>query len=158
MATTAPPPGTPELSQAIFQYGVTPAILHGVTDEELEATYQIAYELVMEDRYEEALEHAELLVRLDPGEPRYLFAFALSLHHLGEYESAARYYAEALVLKATDAVCAFRMGECLMAMEDLDNARAAFELCVKLSWLEADYAEVRELSQGHLDELFSEGA
>lgn len=158
MATTSIPPDTPELSRAFFQYGVTPAVLHGVTDEELEATYQVAYELVMEGQYEEALEYAELLVRMDPGEQRYLFAFALCLQHVGEYASAARYYAEALVLKATDAVCAFRMGECLMAMEDLDNARTAFELCVTLSWLDVDCAEVRELAQQHLDELFGEGA
>ena len=158
MANTTNPPDTPELSRAFFQYGVTPALLHGVTDEELEATYQLAYELVMEGRYEKALEYAELLVRMDPAEQRYLFAFALCLHHVGEYASAARYYAEALVLKATDAVCAFRMGECLMAMQDLDNARTAFELCVTLSWLEADWAEVRGLAQQHLDELFGEGA
>ena len=158
MANTTHPPEAPELSRAFFQYGVTPAVLHGVTDEELEATYQLAYELVMEARYEEVLEYAELLVRMDPAEQRYLFAFALCLQHVGEYASAARYYAEALVLKATDAVCAFRMGECLTAMQDLDNARTAFELCVTLSWPEVDWAEVRGLAQQHLDELFGEGA
>jgi type III secretion system low calcium response chaperone LcrH/SycD len=157
----APQDASPQpvsLAQALFKYGATPADLEGVTQDELEATYHVTYELMMSQQYDQAVEYAELLVRLDPGEHRFLFAFALCLQHLDEFESAANFYAQALVLRADDAVCAFRIGECMVALEDLDNARTAFEMCVQLSWLSPDYAEVRELSQQRLDTLFRQGA
>lgn len=145
-------------AEALLLHGVMPADMHGISADELEAVYAQAYEDIQAERYDAALEHAALLVRLDPGEHRYQFAFALCLHHLGDHEAAGRHYAQALLLDATNAFCTFRAGECLVALGHLADAREAFEATVKLSYLHTEYADVRALAEQQLDALAQAGA
>ncbi len=109
-------------------------------------------------RFEEAVEEAQVLVDNDPMNRHYLLSLALGLHHLGHYAGASRFYLIALVLDATDARCMYRLGECLGAMDCLEEAREAFESTVQLSWIDPAYAEVREHARHRLDELSALGA
>lgn len=159
MGATFLDPTTPDgLCEAVLRHAVTPAQLHGITEEELEAVYSLAYREIAEGRFEEALDRTAFLAQHNPWERRYLFAFALCLQHVGEFQDAARFYGEALLLDATDAVCAYRIGECLGAQGELADAREAFETAVKLSWLDAEGAEVLEQAERRLDELVGLGA
>jgi len=151
--------GTPEgVADAFLHHGVTPADMHGISADELEAVYAKAYEDLDAERYDEALDDLALLVQQDPWEPRYQFAFALCLQYLGDAEAAGQHYAQSLLMDATNAFCTFRMGECLAALGNLTEARDAFESTVKLSYLKNDYADVRELAQQQLDALANIGA
>lgn len=159
MGTTFLDPNTPDgWRDAVLRHAVTPAQLQGITDAQLESVYSLACREIAQGRFEGALDHAAFVAQHNPWERRYLFVFALCLQHLGDLEAAARFYGEALLLDATDAVCAYRIGECLGAVGELDDAREAFEMAVKLSWLDAQGVEVREQAQRRLDELVALGA
>lgn len=150
---------TPEgQADALLYRGVTPADMQGISPEELEAVYAQVCEDLEAERFDAAFDNAALLARLDPGEPRYQYAFAFCLHQLGDHEAAGRHYAQALLMDATNAFYTFRAGECLVAMGHLADAREAFEATVTLSYLNVEYAEVRELAQQQLDQLANAGA
>lgn len=150
---------TPEgMADAIMNHGVTPADMHGITPRHLAAVYALAREKLQAGRLDEALDDLVFLVQHAPGEFHHQFAFAWCLHQLGQLEDAGNHYAQALTLEPTDALCVYRMGECLAAMGDLPAAREAFDACVKLSWLEPRYVHVREQAQQRLDQITALGA
>jgi type III secretion system low calcium response chaperone LcrH/SycD len=150
---------TPEgMADAMLHHGITLADTHGISADDLEAVYSKAYEDIEAGRFDEALEGMAFLTQHDPWESRYQFSFALCLHNLGDYQSAGHHYAQALLMDATNAVCSFRMGECLGALGQLAEAREAFESTVALSYLKTEYADVRDLAQQRLDALTGLGA
>lgn len=154
MSQALPDVSTPEgLVEAMVHHGVTPAQLRGITPDELEAVYSVTLEQLEAGQLDEALEHASLLVSNDPWDRRYHLALALCLQQYGQYDCAARFYAQALAFDATDALATYRIGECLLAMGDLSDAREAFEAAVKLSWLDGVHASVRQAAQQRLDDL-----
>lgn len=146
------------LLDAVVNHGVSPAMLHGITAEQLEAIYSLCHDDLMAGRFEEGRERASFLLRNEPWDRRFHMAFAFALQNLGQHESAGQFYASAFEMDATDAVCALRIGECLSALNELDEAREAFEAAVKLSWLDAQHEEVREKAQAYLDLLTDVGA
>jgi len=127
-------------------------------DEQLAACYERVRHHMDEGAYDEAVEDAFQLVHSNPWERAYLLALACCLHHLAQYESAGRFYGLALLLDATDAHCAYRIGECLSALEHPAEAREAYESAVKLSWLDPVYAEVRGEAELRLGEMSASGA
>ena len=150
---------TPERQlDAGLHNGRRPAQQAGITPEELEAVYALGYADLQAGRLEEALERMAFLVQQDPWERRFHIAFAYCLQRAGQWESAGRFYAQALLMDATDAGCAVRAGECLEAMGALDEAREAYEAAVKLSWLDTAHAPAREDAQAGLDRLSDVGA
>ena len=150
---------TPEgLLDALVNHGVSPAMLHGITTEELEAIYSLCHDDLMGGRFDEGLERAAFLVQNEPWDRRFHMALAYALHQLGQHESAGRFYTIAFELDASDPVCALRLGECLAALDDLDGARDMFEAAVKLSWLDSAHEPVRLQAGVFLDVLTAKGA
>ncbi len=143
---------------ALLLHGVTPAQLAGISTDELEAIYGLALEDLSASRFDDAIDRLAFLVQQNPWERRYQVAFAHGLQSVGQWEAAGRFYAEALLTDGTDALCAFRAGECLGAMGEKDAAREAFETAVKLSWIEPGQPAVREAALRRLDRLVREGA
>ncbi len=143
---------------AVLHHGLTPAQLAGITPQELEAVYALGYADLQAGRLDEAMERMAFLVQQDPWERRYHIAFAYCLQQAGQWASAGRFYAQALLIDATDAGCAMRAGECLEAMGALDEAREAYEAAVKLSWLDTAHAPARVDAQAGLDRLSGVGA
>lgn len=113
---------------------------------------QVQRAIAQED-YEAALEDAWLLAYDAPWDRDGAIAFATCVQHLGDPEVAARHYAIALLLDERDAYCAYRIGECLGALDLLDEARDAFEAAVEMSWGTPAFQEVREHALQRIDEL-----
>lgn len=105
--------------------------------------------------YEAALEPGWLLVYDDPWNRDHALDFALCLQHLGELESACRFYSIALLTDATDAYCLYRMGECLQALEAFDDARAVFQAAIDAAREDEAYAVVGRQAEERLDALGS---
>ncbi len=143
---------------ALLFHGVKPAVLRGVTDGQLDDAYGRAYQAISEGRHADALDDAVFLVSNDPWARHHHLALACCLQHLGQHESAGRFYAQAFLMDATDALCVYRLGECLGALGDLPEAREAFEAAVKLSWQDPEQVTVREQAQARLDQLVGMGA
>ncbi len=106
--------------------------------------------------YSAALEPAWLLAYADPWNRDHALALALCLQHRGDWASACRFYGIALMLDATDAYCAFRIGECLGELGEVDDAMDAFRSAIELSWADPAFAEVRAQAQLRLDEVLHE--
>ncbi len=145
------------LADAMVHHGVTLAHMRGMSPDELEAVYSVTLEELEAGELDEAFEHASLLVTHDPWDRRYHLALAHCLQQQGLHDAAARFYAQALALDATDPLATYRIGECLLAMNERVDAREAFVAAVQLSWLDVAHAAVREAAQRRLDDLGSEG-
>lgn len=146
------------LVNALFNQGLTPALAHGITDDELEAVYAQGYQDLEQGLLDDALGHLSFLVGQAPWDRRFQYSLGLCQQHRGEYASAGSFYANALMLDATDALSAFRMGECLAAQDDREAARDAFEAAITLSALGADQQQVRGFAESALDQLAASGA
>lgn len=149
---------TPEgRRDAMALHGVTPAKLAGISSDELEAIYGLAVEDLASSQFDQAMDRLVFLVSHDPWERRYQVAFAHALQSLGQWESALQFYTEALLTDATDAACAYRAGECLVALADFEGAREAFAMAVTLSWIHPEQDAVREAARQCLDQLAARG-
>lgn len=135
------------------QLGQVQALVPDLDESQLMSMYEQVVEGMQMGDPGRVLELAFSLVDASPWERAYRLILAECLQQLGEYESAGRFYGLALMLDATDALCAYRMGECLGALGHLDDAREAFDTAVKLSWLDPHYADVREAAQAQLDAI-----
>lgn len=124
---------------------------------ELSRMYKRVHGAIEAGDHSGAVEEAFVLVSNDPWNRDHQIALATCLHHLGQFEDAGRCYLIAWVLDATDALSAYRIGECLGALEHFSDARDAFAAAIKLSWLDDRYADVREHAQRRLEELESLG-
>ena len=145
---------TPEgIVSAFLEHGITPADAKGITEDELEAVYYELCSRVLDEKFSQALDLAVFLVTHQPWDRRFVFAFALCLQQLGQYETAARHFSEAYIMDATDAGCAYRIGECMEAMGDADAAREAYKSALDLSYIGSGSPEIRDAAQGRLDAL-----
>ena len=145
------------LVDALLGHGLTSAMAHGITDDELEAVYAQGYEALERGDLDDALGHLSFLVIQQPWDPRFQYSLGLCQQHRGEYASAGSFYANALMLDATDALCAFRMGECLVAQDDREAARDAFEAAIQLSAIGGQQQQVRGFAESALDQLAASG-
>ena len=143
---------------ALLYHGVTPAEVAGISAAQLAAIHGLALEDLAAARFDAALDRLSFLVQQDPWERRYQVGLAHALQALGQWEAAGRFFAEALLTDATDALCAYRAGECLGAMGDLAAAREAFETALALSWIDPEQVPVREAARQRLDHLAALGA
>lgn len=143
-----------DLEQALGALqAVGPEGLDLLDETQLAGCYERVRQQLDDKAYAEALDDAFRLVHSEPWERAYHLTLASCLQHLDQFESAARFYGLALLLDATDAHCAYRIGECLDALDHHDDAREAFESAIKLSWLDAAYAEVRRQAELRLAEM-----
>lgn len=140
---------------AVQSLGLDPEIAAGdlLTDEVRTLLADQMRAFMDSQDHEAALEPGWLLVYDDPWNRDFALDFALCLQHLGELESACRFYSTALLLDATDAYCLFRIGECLESLGDLEEARAAFQGALELAREDAMYAQVGQQAEQRLDTL-----
>lgn len=141
------------LVDALIDQGKTLGDLHGITPQELEVVYAAAYGALESGNVRQAFDHAAFLVCNDPWDRRFHMIAGVCLQQLGQFDAAYRSYAQALLFEATDAVCLFRLAECLEAMGEQGDARQAFLDVVKLSTGQPDHADVREAAQARLDDM-----
>ena len=141
------------ITSAFLEHAVTLSDLREITADELEAVYAEACDRIAEEKYSEAIDSAMFLVTNQPWDRRFQFAFGLCLQGVGDYESAARHYSQAYVLDASDAGCAYRIGECMESLGQFDEAREAYKSALDLSFIGSGLPEVRDAAQSRLDEL-----
>jgi tetratricopeptide (TPR) repeat protein len=116
-------------------------------------SYEQACEHLARGRIDQAAVQFEALVQAAPLEQRFHFGLGLCLQDAGQIADAMRHYGVAYVLDASDAACAFRMGECLAAAGLVDDAREAFEAAKALSSLPSNASEVGQMAQAALAKL-----
>ena len=88
-----------------------------------------------------------------PGNSRYQFGFALCLQHFGETQLAGEYYSLAYALDPSDAACAFRLGECLVAAGHISDGQDALRAAIQLTELADSDPGIRLLAEQLLDRI-----
>lgn len=86
------------------------------------------------------------LAELRPTEPACHFGYGLALQRAGEIELAGRHFSYAYALDPTDAACAFRLGECLLALGWTADAHDALLAAQQLCDLPHNDPQIRELA------------
>lgn len=100
--------------------------------EQLLAFYERARQALIEERFEEASRDLLALCAVRPDQSCFFFGLGLSLQMMGHPEQALDAYGAAYLLDARDPACLLRMGECMQALNRLDNARQAWLTGIKL--------------------------
>jgi tetratricopeptide (TPR) repeat protein len=120
---------------------------------DLEALYNDGIDALEQDRFKEALEIFGLLAARMPGNSSYQFGFALCLQHFGETQLAGEYYSLAYALDPSDAACAYRLGECLLASGHIPDAQDALRAAIQLTALPGSDPGIRLLAEQLLESL-----
>lgn len=115
--------------------------------------YASGIEALMQEQHELALDAFSSLVAIKSLDTRYLFGFALSLQHLNAVEKAAEYFSLAYALEPSNGACAYRIGECLLALGHHEEACDALRAAIELDAVPGADPEVREMAQELLDQI-----
>jgi tetratricopeptide (TPR) repeat protein len=135
--------------------GQTLAALTGRPQQELEAVYADSCACVDREDFDSALDLLLYLVMHNPHDFRFQFGYALCLQQLGSVADAAKHYGLAYLLDASDAGCAYRLGECHENLGDGEAAAEAFRTAIDLCALPGAAPGLQVLAEAGLDRLNS---
>lgn len=108
--------------------GATPAAALGLDRKHIEALYEKGYDLLQVGDTARARAVLTTLMTLDPSEERGIYALAASYQMEGRFEPAAQLYTTFITMDATNPDGYLRLGECLLAVGELDDAEGCFDL------------------------------
>jgi len=116
----------------LLQAGYSLKEIYGLTEGELEALFQSGYQALSVGDVENAKAVFSKLCQLDPLDPRFPFAFAASAQIEGNISLAAKTYLLALSMDALNVDGYVRLGECLIAAGETEEAREVLEIAIAL--------------------------
>ncbi|MBA3237903.1 MAG: SycD/LcrH family type III secretion system chaperone [Parachlamydiaceae bacterium] len=88
----------------------------------VELIYSHASELYTAGKFQDASKLFYYLVRLNPKDPRFSFAYAASLHKLKNYEEAAGFYLMSTTIDSENPLPWFHSGDCYLELQKPDVA------------------------------------
>lgn len=108
--------------------GATPAAALGLGKHHLEALYEKGFDLLSIGEIEKARGILTTLLQLDPSEERAIYAIAASYQMERRFDIAAQMYTTYITMDATNPDGYLRLGECLEAVGETENAIGCFEI------------------------------
>ncbi|MEL7390062.1 MAG: hypothetical protein AAFN76_09800 [Pseudomonadota bacterium] len=112
--------------------GISPHIALGLSGEHLDALFTIGLHAMQAGEIAKAQIVFQKLVTLKSIDERYWYALGTSMQMQDRVAEAARAYIIALGLKATDVEGYLRLGECLLAAKEVNEALACFQMASSL--------------------------
>lgn len=146
-------PAVLEQFEESLKQGATLGELRGITREEFDSLYRIACNLCNSGEFKHALPIALQLMLHDPRDSRYAFQAGSCLQRLAEYNYAAILFARALDLKQDDAAAAYRLGECLLAINHPFEAKAMFDMAIENARGKFHCRELQDMAEAKLSSL-----
>jgi type III secretion system low calcium response chaperone LcrH/SycD len=119
--------GAAAMARAVAYEGYTFKDFAGLTDEEMEAAYALAFNLASQGQLVEAEQMFAWLCGLDQYQPKYFLGLGVCRQQLKNTGKALEAFAMAGLLDASDPVPAVRAAECQLALGRLDEARDALD-------------------------------
>ena len=110
--------------------GATPAAALGLEKRHIEALYQQGYDLLAVGDIEKSRAVLTTLLQLDPSEERAVYALAATYQMEGRFDAAAQIYMTFITMDATNPDGFLRLGECLEALGEMENAIGCYEIAV----------------------------
>jgi predicted Zn-dependent protease len=136
--------------QSLAASGRTLAEVRGISPDELDALYGVGNDLCNEGSFHHALPIALQLVLHEPREPRYSFMAGSCLQRQNQPEQAVLLFAQTLMLRPGDAAAAYRLGECLLAMDRKEEAREVLLETIELCRENERYRKLYDLATERL--------
>ncbi len=136
---------TPEGAQALAE--IEPA--------RIDAEYAVAWQAMASGDMVAAADAFGSLALKVSDQYRVQFGWALCLQHFGLVEDAGRHYGLAYLLDPSSAACAYRLGECLLATGQIEDAREALLTAIQLCDVPGADPDIRGHAQAALDLLTS---
>lgn len=112
--------------------GISPHIILGLSDDHLDAIFATGLNFLQAGDVAQAQAVFFKLTTLKSIDYRFWYALGTTLQMQQKLAEAARMYMMSLGLKATDVDGYLRLGECLLAAEELENALGAFQTAYAL--------------------------
>ncbi len=142
-----------ERVKALIEEQATLKQLKGVTNDELEAVYSLAFSYYRTGKFEEALKLFQFLVLFDHLNAKYWFGLGAVQQVLKDYQGAVVSYGYCSFLKLDNPKPQLHAAECFLALGDKRNAASALEAldayCPKDTDIGREYrakaAKLREL-------------
>jgi tetratricopeptide (TPR) repeat protein len=103
------------------------------TPEQAEAVYQTACRLCDEGNFRFATALALHLVAFNSGDPRFNFMAGTCMQRLGLPGDAGRFFCMTLIHGGDNPAALYRLGECLLALGDKENAGKALEAAIDVA-------------------------
>lgn len=113
--------------KAIINKGATLKQLKGVTNEELEAVYSLAFSNYTTGKYEDAAKLFQFLVLFDHLNAKYWMGLGAVQQVLKDFKNAVTSYGYCSFLKLSNPKPQYYAAECFLAMGDKRNAASSLE-------------------------------
>lgn len=135
----------PTLARALeaLGQGATVGDLKGVTQEQLEGMYAVAYQLHACKDYEKAEPVFAVLCLLDHMDKRFWLGLADTKMQLGKYEPALEAFGMAAMMDFNNPVPSFQAGMCFLAVKNKKEAANAFRHAVLVAEDSPDHPEYK---------------
>ena len=136
--------------------GSTLKQLRGVSNEELEAVYSLAFGYYRTGKFEEALKLFQFLVLFDHLNAKYWFGQGAVQQALKDYQSAVVSYGYCSFLKLDNPKPQLHAAECFLAMGDKRNAASSLEALNEYCPKDTDIGREYRAKAAKLRELIGE--
>ena len=104
-----------------------------ISQEQLEAMYQLGHGFYAQGRYEDAFKVFSMLVIFEHKSERYLMALAGAAQMTGRYKDALQHYSTATLLLIDDPRPIYFSAECLLAIGNLDLAAESLRVVIEMT-------------------------
>ena len=128
-----------------IEQGVSIADIRGYSEAEIEALYQVAYNLYQQQKHQDAKTLFQLLSTYEHADARFWLGLGGCCQRLNEFESAINAYSCAALADAINPVYAFHACECYIAMKNWNAAKKAIESIEILCDMEFDGIDYSQL-------------
>ena len=150
-----------EAAKALINGGATLKQLKGVTNDELEAVYSLAFGYYQTGKFEEAHKLFQFLVLFDHLNAKFWFGLGAVQQAQKDFKGAAVSYGYCSFLKLDNPKPQFHAAECFLAMGDKRGAASALEAlneyCPKDTEIGREYlAKAAKLRESVGEEAFAE--
>ena len=114
-------------ANALLKDGATVKEIKGISNEELEAVYSLAFGYYQTGKYDEALKLFKFLVLFDHLNAKFWFGLGAVQQVLKDYKSALASYGYCSFLDLHNPKPQLHAAECFIALGDRDNALSSLE-------------------------------
>lgn len=136
-----------------FSQGGSLRDVAGITQEDLEAIYAMAYNLVSARKFEQAEQLFRFLCMYDHLEQRWWNGLGVTLQNAGKHAEAVNAYAMATILDVNDPRPQAQAGYCLAALQRWKEAADALGAAVEICADKPELAEVKVQAAGLLEKV-----
>ena len=144
--------------ESLVKDGSTLKQLKGVSNDELEAVYSLAFSYYRTGKFDEALKLFQFLVLFDHLNAKYWFGQGATQQALKDYQSAVVSYGYCSFLKLDNPKPQLHAAECFLAMGDKRNAASSLEALDAYCPKDTDVGREYRAKAAKLRELVGEEA